>query len=396
MPIGLFKWVIQMSIKKVLAFTGNRADYDLLSGVFIKLDEADGIDLKLLVSGAHLSLTYGYTVRHIEQDGLSILGRIESLIDSNTPSSRLKTLAILLHDCITLVNSYKPDLIIYAGDREEVMVGALVGSYLKIPTIHFFGGDHATDGNVDNPIRHATSKLSTLHFVTHRSHKQRLMTMGENEKRIHLIGNPALDKYRSTPTITRKEILKEFSLESWNEYAIVIFHPILGCEQDAGLHFKEILEALVHLKQNAFISYPNTDSGNKHIIEVIEQNKSNSCFYFYKNLDRNIFINLMKNAKYLIGNSSAGIFEAPFIGLPVVNVGLRQKGRLAAANVVFVDTDFNSIVNGVEKVISDDFVQKSKLIDSPYGDGDSIKKAVQLIKEIDVSKIIYKVEDPLL
>lgn len=393
--IGIFKWVILMFTRRILSFTSIRSDYDLMSGLYKRIHEDEHFELGLIVSGAHLSHSYGYTVQAIEKDALPILARIECLIDSNSASSRIKSASILLQSCIHIVESFNPNVILLVGDREDVIVGALIGGYLKIPTIHFFGGDHACDGNVDNPIRHAISKLASLHFVAHEIHVSRLKAIGEPENRIFLIGSPALDKFIIEPWISKDEVLGKFNKHNWTEYALVIQHPILGDEEKAGEYFEEILLALKKSKLKAFVNYPNTDPGNRRIIEVIDMYSKDPDFLFFKNLDRNLFVNLMRHAKLMIGNSSSGLIEAPLIQLGVVNVGTRQRGRLAAKNVVFVDQGVENIISGIKEVLSEDFQNQLKKIKSPYGEGNSVEKAFELIRDIDFTQFTYKYEDPL-
>lgn len=383
-----------MYIKKILAFTGIRSDYDLMSMLYKNLNKQSDIEIKLIVSGAHLSDTYGYTYKNIEADNIPILCKIENLIDSNSKASRLKSLSILLQNCIHNIVDYSPDLIIYAGDREEVIVGGLVGAYLRIPTIHFFGGDHASDGNVDNLIRHATSKLSSIHFVSSEDSKNRLIKLGEASNRIFNVGSPAIDNFMETPIISKNEVLKELGKEDWDNYAVVIFHPILGEEDNAGIYFEQILKALIKKNIYAFISYPNVDSGNRKIISIIESYSENNNFKFYKNLPRILFVNMLRYSSFLIGNSSSGLAEAPVLKLGAINVGLRQKGRLSSGNVIFVEQEINEIMNGIDKVLSKDFKDSLSKVKSLYGDGKSVDKIVQLIKTIDFDKYVKKCEDP--
>ena len=219
---------------------------------------------------------------------------------------------------------FAPNVLLYAGDREDALVGAMIGAYLKIPTVHFFGGDHATDGNVDNPVRHAISKLSSLHFVSHESHVERLLKMGEPKRRIFNIGSPALDKYVSERLIERKDLLKALGRPDWRDYCH--FSSDTCQENKAGEYFEEILLVLKELQIPAFVSYPNVDAGNRLIIKKIEKYANDPQFMFYKNMERVKFVNLMRQARFLIGNSSAGIMEAPIIPLGVINVGIGKKG----------------------------------------------------------------------
>lgn len=385
-----------MCIKKILAFTGIRSDYELMSLLYKKLNEANDFQIKLIVSGAHLSETYGYTLNNIIEDGVPIIAQIENLIDSNSRASRIKSLSILLQDCIHTAAAYKPDVILYAGDREEVVVGGLIGTYLRIPTIHFFGGDHALDGNIDNPVRHAVSKLSSLHFVSNEESKQRLIKIGENKNRIFNVGSPALDKFISTEYIGKKEIVHILGKPRWNNYAVMIFHPLAGEEDRAGQYFEEILVALEKKSVNAFVSYPNVDSGNKKIIEVIKKYYNKENFKFYKNIPRTLFVNLLRNSMFMIGNSSAGLYEAPILKLGAVNVGNRQKGRLCAENVVFVHQGVSNIVRGIETVLAEEFKLLLYKVQSPYGSGNSVEKIISLMRSLDLKSYVVKSEDPLL
>ncbi len=380
---------------RILAFTGIRSDYDLLSGIFRHLHKDPEFDIGLIVSGAHLSPTYGMSVQNIESDGIPIVARIESLLDSSSNASRLKSAAILLQGCLPFIETYQPDLILYAGDREDVMVGALSGAYLRIPTVHFFGGDHASDGNVDNPVRHATSKLSTFHFVSHPQHAQRLQRMGENPERIHIIGNPALDRFTSTPDIDKKDLLESLGQPAWDEYALVIYHAILGEERNAAQHFSQVLSALDSAGLPALVNYPNIDAGSREIIAVMDkwQNKRNIAFF--KNLPSTQFTNLMRHASVMVGNSSAGLLEAPMIPLAAVNVGSRQRGRLAAANVIFVNQNENAIAEGIRQARSDEFQRQLQRVSSPYGQGDAIPKTLTALKNLPLRKLLRKTEDPL-
>lgn len=380
--------------KRILGFTGIRSDYDLLSLLYKALSEDSDLEFKLLVSGAHLSPSYGLTVKNIHQDQIPILAEIETLIDSDSRSARLKSASLLLQNCIHDVTRYNPDLIIFAGDREDVIIASLIGAYLSIPTVHFYGGDHAPDGHVDNTIRHATSKLASAHFVAHRTHGERLKKMGESPERIFWVGSPALDKFRLEKAMGRADIMQSMNVD-WENYAIVIFHPMFGDESRSGLHFKNILDCLAAKGVNAFVSYPNIDAGSKEIIEVIAKFSDHKNFVFYKNLSRNLFVNLLRNSQFLIGNSSLGIYEAPLIPIPVINVGQRQRGRYEPDNVIFVDDEPSSISAAIEQLGTAEYRERLGKTISPFGDGYSVKKCLELLKSVNFKGLVLKTEDPL-
>lgn len=376
---------------KILSFTSIRSEYDLLSPLYKLLHEDEDIDFRLIVSGAHLSENFGYTKKQIQQDGFEILAELETLINSNTLKSKLKTASILLQNSIDLVANFNPDLIIFAGDREDVFVYGLLGVYLKIPTIHFYGGDHEMDGHEDTVIRHATSKLATFHFVSCEEHKQRLIKLGETEKRIYNTGSVALDKFVSHVPISMDKISSILNLNTPKKFALFIYHPISE-ENDA---FENILEVLKEKEIFAFVSYPNTDAGNMEIINSINKYQYDNNFYFFKNLDRDIFLTIFKKSMFIIGNSSAGMLEAASIPIPAINVGLRQKNRLSGDNVIFCNSSKSDIKQALNEISSYSFIQDLERTKNIYGDGNSAVKAYDLIKNIDFKSMIAKVEDPL-
>ena len=381
---------------KILGFTSIRSDYDLLYPLYKLLDEDDGVEFKLAVSGAHLSPSFGDTLVEIEKDGFDILIKIETLLSSDSSVSRLKGASILLQSLSDVVAGYSPDLLIYAGDREDVLMYSLLGGFLNIPTIHAYSGDHASDGYIDNPVRHATSKLSTVHFVTLEQHKQRLLNMGEASERIHVVGNISLDRFIDYLPMKKSELRDLFGLsDEWKEFALVIFHPVTEEIPFVSEYFKNILKSLENKGVKAFVSYPNVDPGNNQLLKVIDDYSQNNNFVFYKNLDRKVFISLYKNSQFIIGNSSSGICEAASLKIPAINVGLRQKGRFADENVIFCSTERSSIEKSIATALSTEFLQKIKYVKNSYGDGRSAKKAYHLIKTINFSSLQLKPEDPL-
>ena len=383
-------------MKKILAITTIRSDYDLMSGLYKLLDADTNLNFKLLVAGTHLSATYGNTVELIKKDGFHILMEIESLIDADSQKSRLKTASIMLQNAVDVVASWKPDMILYAGDREDVLVGGMLGTFLNIPTIHFFGGDHEKDGHADTVIRHATSKLSTFHVVSIELHKQRLIRMGESADRIFVAGSIALDKFVLHDTATHQEVSQLLPKEKkLDGYAMVIYHPVDQEKKDAGIIFENILLALKKLGIPAVVSYPNSDPGNHLILEKIVQYEHDPTLWFYKNLSRDIFLSLYKGAKFLIGNSSSGILEAASIPLGAINVGLRQRGRYCGDNVLFCGNNIEEIERSVDVLLSKDLQSSIAAMKNPYGDGNSCQKVYELIRATDFSKKIKKIEDPL-
>jgi len=383
-------------MKKILVFSSIRSDYDLMSPLYRLLHEDENIDFRIIVSGAHLSHSFGYSVNQIKKDGFNILLEIETLLNSDTGLSRAKSASILLQSSLESIAKFSPDLMMYAGDREDVLMYSMIGGYLNIPTVHVFSGDHVEDGYIDNPIRHATSKLSTAHFVTLEEHRKRLIRMGEDSKRVFVTGNISLDKFVNFQPFSKTEIRSLFDVEnSFNDFALVIFHPVTAEMENAGEYFRNILNNLDERNVNSFVSYPNVDPGNQQLVDVIEQYKDNKNFIFYKNLERNTFMSIYKHSNFIIGNSSSGICEAASLKIPAINVGLRQTGRYADKNVVFCGVGYKEIGVSIDKAMSKYFVNSLKTLQNSYGDGNSANKAYDIIKSTDFKSMIAKIEDPL-
>ena len=379
---------------KILSITGNRADYDLMSYLYGKLNMDKDVDLKLIVTGAHLTLGYEESYENIINDGNNILVSVENILNSDSKKSRAKSTSILLSSIIDPIDSFKPDIIMAAGDREEVIVLSIVAAYMGVPFVHFFGGDFAKSGHVDNLVRNAASKMGTVHMVATEEHKKRLIMMGEDEQRIYVIGSVALDKFREEPFISREDLFKRLRKPVVDEYALLIYHPpseIVGANRE----IKNIMEALNDANINTFVSYPNTDFNNSSIRKVFENYSANNNFHFYNNLDRNTFINLYRNSKFQIGNSSSGICESASIPIPVIDVGSRQDSRSAQENVIHISGDYDSIADAIKTVSKNAFSERIQNIKNQYGDGFSSERAYTLIKQIDFSKILLKTNDPI-
>ncbi len=384
-------------MKKIIAITGSRSEYDLMSSLYVAMHKDPEIDFSIIVTGAHLSPTYGYSVKQIEADGLRILQKIESLLDADSRSARIKSASISLQSAINIISDAAPDLLLCAGDREEVIITSLIGGYLGIPTLHFYGGDHVQDSHIDNPIRHATSKLSTAHFVTLEQHKHRLIAMGEPENRIHVVGNLALDRFVHFSPHSKSDIHKHFEIKyNFNNFALMIFHPIVEEEKKAGVYFEYILKSLIEMKIDTFIGYPNSDPGNRSIIEIIEKYQNNRHFIFYKNLPRDWFLSIYKNSDFIIGNSSSGIIEAASVPMPAINVGHRQTSRASSGHVIYCAPNPEDIQKAIVKACSPTFRAHVATIKNIYGDGNCTKKALDKIKCTNFMEMLYKNEDPLI
>jgi len=383
---------------KILSITSIKSDYDLLTPLYNEFSNDTEIDYRLLVCGAHCSNAFGYTASHIQDDGHPILATVDSLIDGDTSSSRLKSAAIMLISSIDIVKAFSPDLLILCGDREDCLMGAVMGGYLGIPTAHFYGGDHVSDGHIDNPVRHAVSKLATVHFVSHETHKTRLLRLGEEDNRIFVIGSIALDRFRLRDTAKGKHCLEQtIHLEKSRDHALILFHPVATEKLVTETIVKTIILETIAAGYKCLIGMPNSDFGYSKVVCAIK--KISKVYHkdviVYDTLPNEAFLELFCQCKLIIGNSSAGILESGSVAIPAINVGVRQSGRLAGKNVIFCGTSRQEIKKALSTSLSPNFRADCSGYSNIYGDGFSALKAFKLIKNIDFSTLILKTKDPL-
>ncbi len=382
-----------MKKRIILAVTGIRSEYDIMSSVFKEIHEHPQLQLKLIVTGAHLSDAYGYTIDEIKNDGFAIADGIESLINGDNDSSRVKGLAIQLSGMVQSITRIRPNFLLVLGDREEAITTALAGSYMNIPVAHIGGGDRVI-GNVDDQVRHAVTKLSHLHFTTNNESYERILKLGEQPFRAYNFGNPGLDRLITTPNLSCKEISKKtgFEIRDGEPFILLIQHAISTEIAHAYEQMKTTLKAIAELKIKTIISYPNSDAGGQGMIKAIDEYKHLPFIYAAKNIPRLEFVNIMRRAGCMLGNSSAGILEAPSLKLPVVNIGNRQKGRLHAENVQFVPHDVAVIKSAVTKAIFDEDYRKFvSQCSNPYGDGNAAQKIANILATTTVDeKLLIK------
>ena len=369
-----------MSKRKILGITAIRSEYFLQRPIFRAIEDHPDLDLEIIVTGAHLSSLHGHTIKDVERDGFNISDRIDSLIQSDHDADRLKGAANQLQRLVEIVDRKRPDWLLAPADREESMTMALCGAYLGLPIAHYGAGDRVV-GNVDDMVRHAVSRLSHLLMTTHEDARQRLIRAGEEEWRVHNVGHSGIDRLRSTVQLTSEDLAEQLGVKSIREpYLMVIQHPLSSEIEFAGQQMRETLAAITELNLQTFVSYPNSDPGSKQIIEVIEENSQKPNLHTFKNIPDVLFVNLLRGAAALIGNSSLGLLEAPYLKLPVINVGKRQTARQHTTNVFFVPHYRQRIVNQVKAILDDE--ETRRLIaraENIFGEGNAGEKVAELL-----------------
>ena len=373
-------------IKKILTVTGIRSEYDILYPIIRKLADNSDYDLSVVVSGAHLSSEHGQTWKRVVSDGFEIADSIDSLVSTQRETQRPKAVSALVAGLCQTVERVDPDLLLVVGDREESIATAIVGNYMNVLVGHIGGGDPVW-GNADDPIRMAVSKLSHLHFTTAKRYSENLQNIGEDAWRIHFCGTPGLDNIKNEPELPVSE-LSTFVGSELADYGVVIFHPLSSELESTEKQVNALVEALQKFsEQNKFkfvCIEPNSDPGAYEIRKAYE-NIGTDKLISVKTLPRSVFVNLMRNARVLIGNSSMGLLEAPMYKLPAVNVGNRQQGRLNAGNVKFVDPVCSKIEEAVHTACFDqEYRDVVAALDNPYGNGNSASIIERVIAQIDL------------
>lgn len=373
-----------MKKRKVVVVTGTRADYGIYYSVLKAIEKHPDLELSLVVTGMHLSPEFGNTVREIEKDGFKIDATVDMLLSADTGSAIAKSVGIGLMGMAQAFEALNPDIMVVLGDRGEMLAAAIAAEYMNIPIAHIHGGD--LTGTVDEIVRHAITKLSHIHFTATPKSAERVLKLGEEKIRVYVVGSPSIDYIKNLKLIKRSVMEQMFNLDTSKPILLMTQHPVSTEIEHTEKQIRETMEALVELKEQTIVTYPNSDWGGRIIIRVIQQYQDQPFLKIYKNLSQDDYLNLLKLVDVMVGNSSSGIIEAPSFGLPVVNIGTRQDGRERAENVIDVGYNKDEIVSAVRKALFDeDFKKRAKQCINPYGDGNTGPRIADILSKIRLS-----------
>ncbi|MCL2717262.1 MAG: UDP-N-acetylglucosamine 2-epimerase [Lachnospiraceae bacterium] len=367
---------------KICILTATRAEYGLLKPLILALKNEADFAVFVVVTGMHLSPEYGLTYQEIEEDGLEIAEKIPLKMDSDTAEGISQTMASALSSFGTYFMNHKPDMLIVLGDRHETIAVCLAAVNARIPIAHLYGGE-TTEGAVDEAYRHAITKMSYLHFTSTEAYRNRVIQLGESPGRVFTVGALGIENILSVPLMPFPELEKSLSFQLGEIYAVVTFHPVTLEESTAEEQIGELLKAIESFPEMRFIfTKANADADSKIINQKIDQfvpGRSN-CFVT-TSLGMRRYLSAVKYSAVVIGNSSSGLIEVPSLGTPTVNIGDRQKGRLQADSIINCPPDADEIILAIKKSLTDEFRKKAKTTVNPYGNGDTAKKIVSVIKE---------------
>lgn len=361
-------------MKKIVFLSGTRADWGKIKPLIQKVKESKNLEYKIFVCGMHLLALYGSTYIEIHKDGFD-----EVFLAS--PYTHTEKMDLALSECITqfshFVSDYNPDMIVVHGDRLEALAGAIVGAFNNILVAHIEGGE--VSGTIDESIRHSISKLAHLHFVANEKASSRLIQLGEKQDHIFVIGSPDLDVMTSNTLPSLIEVCEHYyQIKPFcGNYAIFVYHPTTTEYKDLPSKLAQIFQALKESDQNFIIIYPNNDLGSDLIIQQIQALENHPRFAIFKSIKFESFLTLLKNTQFILGNSSAGVREAPFFGIPCINLGSRQNGRYEEnPSILSCTEDKNEILKAISAIPS--IPRKAK---SEFGDGKSAEKFISILQD---------------
>ena len=343
----------------------------------------------MVSSDMHLSEAFGKTVEQVEQLGEKTY-KLYTMLSSDSKVARAKSIGIGIMSSSQLLDTINPDLVFVLGDRGEVLAMTISAMEMNIPIAHLFGGD-VSQGGVDEPVRHAITKLANIHFASNQESANRIIKMGEEPWRVHNVGSPALDLIRQGRFTPPKEIYSKFSLNPQQPVILLLQHSVTWQVEQADVQIRETLNAIDHLKYQTVAVYPCSDPGYEPIIRRLLEFSKKSYFQLHKNIEFFDFWGLMNVASVFVGNSSAGVMETASFKVPSVNIGIRQEGRLRADNVIDADQCERSIVEAMQKALFDEsYKQKVKDCTSPYGDGFAAERIVSVLKDLELNDSLIR------
>nr|WP_297351313.1 UDP-N-acetylglucosamine 2-epimerase [uncultured Caldimonas sp.] len=366
--------------RKLCVVTGSRAEYGLLYWVLREIEASALFDLQLIVTGMHLAPEFGRTVEEIERDGFRIARRVHMLLAGDAAVATAKSVGLGVIAMADALAELQPDMVMILGDRFEILAVAQTCLLLNIPVAHIAGGD-TTEGAYDEAIRHAITKMSHLHFVTNTISARRVVQLGEQPERVFVVGSPGLDHLRRTPLLDRHALEQSLGAVLGARNLLVTFHPETLDPGGSERHFSELIAALDEAEADASIwcTKPNADTGGRALAAMVDEWAARRPGHVraYASLGQVRYLSLMAHMDAVVGNSSSGLYEAPSFRIPTIDIGQRQRGRLAAASVVHCEAERGAIVEALRQARMMD----CSTVVNPYGDGRTAERIVEILKE---------------
>ncbi len=372
-------------MKKIKAciITGSRAEWGLFYPLAVRLKSDSDFDLRIIATAGHLS---GATKNEIKDDGFNIDARVAMPLKEDTEEAIAKAVGIGTARITDVLDKMAPDIVFLLGDRFETFAAATAAYLLKVPIAHIHGGE-LTQGSIDEGMRHAITKMSSVHFVSTDVYRKRVIQMGEDPQRVFNVGALGLDNIKDIKPLKKDELEKRLGFKLGRRNAMVTYNPSTAeTKETMAGELKDLLDALSSLKDvKVIFTKPNVDIYSNAVVRMIDtyiyNNKANAKLF--SSMGRELYLNTLRFMDVVAGNSSSGIIEAPSFAIPTVNLGSRQTGRVRADSVIDVERGYASLTKAFEKAFSSDFKSRCRKVNNPYGDGEASGKIVNFVKKLD-------------
>lgn len=380
-------------MRKICIITGSRAEYGLLSGLMKAIKEDDDLQLQIIATNMHLSPEFGLTYREIENDSFHIDKKVQMLLSSDTPNATAKSVGLGMIGFADAYEDLKPDMIVVLGDRFEILGAVSTALFYKIPVAHLHGGE-ITEGAYDDCIRHAITKMSHLHFTSTEEYRRRIIQLGEQPDRVFCVGAIGVENIRCAEFMIKKELEESLDFHLGDKSLLVTYHPVTLDDSSAAEQCSCLLEALDNLPDYRVIfTLPNSDTNGRVIISLVNDYVSRNvtrCKAF-PSLGKKCYLSALCHITAVVGNSSSGILEVPSFGIPTLDIGNRQAGRICADSVYHCGTGTNEILFGLQAILNIDFINKSKSVSNPYEKADTVQAILKQLKEYPVEGLVKKI-----
>jgi UDP-hydrolysing UDP-N-acetyl-D-glucosamine 2-epimerase len=378
--------------RKIAVVTSSRADYAHVRWLLHELSADPKIELEVLALGPHLSPVFGNTGRNIRSGWKRDfrIEQVECLLDSDTDVGMAKTIGVATLGFADALGRLRPDMVVLIADRYEMLAPAAAALALRIPIAHIEGGE-ITAGAIDDTVRNALTKMSHLHFACTKNAAKRIADMGEEPWRITFSGSLSLDALRREPLLSRAKLEKRLGFEVLPDSLVCIYHPVTMLPNPTE-EAEEVFAALAGLGRQITLIYPNADAGGRQLVErAIDFAKEQEQARVLVNLDHLVYLSLLKHSGVLIGNSSSGIIESTSLALPAINVGIRQRGREHAKNVIDVPAQAGAIEGAVKLALSPKFGRSLRDLENPYGQGNAARIISRVLARSPLgAKLLFK------
>jgi GDP/UDP-N,N'-diacetylbacillosamine 2-epimerase (hydrolysing) len=376
--------------RRICVVTGTRAEFGLLYWLMKEIESDDALELQVIVTGMHLSPEFGLTYQEIEKD-FKIDKKIEMLISSDTSIGISKSMGLAQISFSESYEDLQPDLLVVLGDRYEIFSAVSAAMIARIPIAHLHGGE-ATEGLIDESIRHSITKMSQLHFTSAKEYRNRVVQLGEHPDRVFIVGGLGIDNIKKLKLLTRDDFEQAINFSLNKKNILITFHPVTLEKSTAKIQFQKLLESISELKDtNVIFTKANSDPDGRVINSMIDSYVStyNNTISFTSMGQLN-YLSALQFMDAIVGNSSSGLLEAPSFKIATVNIGDRQKGRIKADSVISCMPEKNSIDSALKELYSEDFQNVVNNVENPYGGGGASEKIVSIIKSIDLDNILKK------